>query len=71
MLTLRSAIFIMVPGDKQSVSKPLAKKGDLNGGPLWTVPELVFERKRLILALHRLLITERTYRLDSALVRKK
>jgi hypothetical protein len=29
---------------------------ELNGGPVWTVPELVFEKKGLIPALQRLLV---------------
>jgi len=33
----------------------LAKHRDLNGGPLWTVPELVFEKKWLIPALQQLI----------------
>jgi len=28
----------------------------INGGPLWTVPELVFEKKQLIPALQQLLV---------------
>ena len=35
-----------------------------DGGGHWTVPELSFEKKQLILALHHLLITDRTRPVD-------
>jgi len=31
-----------------------------NGGPVWTVPELLFESKKLIPALQRLISTQMT-----------
>jgi len=36
----------------------------LPGGALWTVPELSFEKKQPILALHHSLITDRTHSVD-------